>query len=98
MYPYVVCSLVVITIYVRIDGWLIEKKITGDLLSNIGKCCVVIKRGHIFPIPFWVNFIHQSQYYKNAKILDFMKIEGAVTAMISESPFKITINLFGISV
>ena len=47
----------------------------------------MIKRGHIFTIPFRIKFIHL-YHYQNAKISNFMKIKGVVTAVISEYPFK----------
>ena len=86
MLPYVV-----IACYVRTDGWLIIRlrKITGDFFSsNIGsQCRFVIKRGHIFTIPFRVKFIHLIPLPK-CKNLGFIKIEGVITAMNSEYPFK----------
>ena len=47
---------------------------------------VVIIRGHIFPIPFRVKFIHLIPL-KKCKNMDFITIEGADTA-ISEYPFN----------
>ena len=47
--------------FVPTVGWLsVWKKIVGDFFSShIGsECRFVIKRGHIFPIPFRAKFIH----------------------------------------
>ena len=56
MLPYVV-----IASYVRTHGWLIIrlKKITGGSQYHF-----VIKRGHIFTIPFRVKLIHLG-FYEN---------------------------------
>ena len=69
MLPYVV-----IASYVRTDGWLIFR---------LSQCRFVIKWGHIFTIPFRVKFIHL-YHYQNANMLDFVKVVGVVTAMISD--------------
>ena len=48
----------------------------------------------------WLNvgifslFLYIQYHYQNAKISDFMKIEGVVTAMIFEYPFNNNINLW----
>ena len=69
-----------ITIYAHTDGWLIIR-----IFSNIGiQCRFVIKRGHIFSIPFRVKFVSNTNY-QNAKISDLMKIEGACHPVISVS-------------
>ena len=70
--------------YVVIADYTFEEK----MIFYIGsQCRFVIKRGHIFTIPFRVKIIHLIPLPK-CKHFGFMKIEGVVTAMISEYPFK----------
>ena len=48
----------------------------------------MIKRGHIFTIPFKVKFIHLKPLPKCKHLGFYANSKGVVTAMISEYPFN----------
>ena len=63
------------------------EKNTGDFFQTLEVNAVLWLNGDIiFSIPSRVKFIHL-YHYQNAKISDFMKIEGACHHVISVCPF-----------